>query len=266
MTAEEGLEGAFQQIAEMSEKRASIAQQWRKAMIYPCIVLTITIAALGFMLWKVVPEFQSVYSQFKSPLPFLTKVTIDVSKGLFSHSYVLVLLIVVFVALIWWARSNTTSRLQWDRIECKLPLLGKVFEGSALGRAMATLSGLLAVGVPTQEALKFAVPACGNKWIEKVLGDVADALGTKDIQEAVRDNAKNLPDTLVGFIETGAATADLDTVLKRYARFAQRDADVAVQSLSTFIEPIMLIIVGGIVGVIVISMYLPMINLVKVIH
>jgi len=266
MSSDAGLEGAFKQIAEMAEKQDTIKRKWRGAMVYPIIVMTITIIALIFMLWKVVPEFQTVYGQFHSSLPVPTKITIGISKALFSHPYVPVILIAALVSGIWWARSNPKSRLVWDRISLKTPFIGTVIEGSALGSVMATLSGLLGVGVPTQEALALSIPSAGNTWIEHVLGNVTDALGTSDIQTAVRANAKELPDNLVSFVETGAATADLDTVLRRYARFAQRDADVAMDALSNSIEPLMLIIIGGLVGVIVISMYLPMITLVKVIH
>ena len=266
MSSDTGLEGAFKQISEMSEKQDTIKKKWRSAMVYPIIVLSLTLAALGFMLWKVVPQFQTVYTQFKSPLPLPTRITIGISKALFSHISVPILLIVATIAVIWFLRANPKTRLMWDRISLKSPFIGKVLEGSALGNVMATLSGLMGVGVPTQEALLLAIPSAGNTWIEKVLTDVSDSLGTSDIQAAVRAHAKELPDTLVSFVETGAATADLDTVLRRYARFAQRDADVAMDSLSSSIEPLMLVLIGGMVGVIVISMYLPMITLVKVIH
>ena len=266
MSSDAGMEGAFRQIAEMAEKQDTIKRKWRSAMVYPVIVLVLTVVAMIFMLWKVVPEFQSVYTQFHSSLPLPTQITIGISKAFFSHPYVPIAIIVAIVAGIWWARANPKSRLVWDRLALRTPFIGKVIEGSALGSVMATLSGLLGVGVPTQEALVLAIPSAGNTWIEYVLGNVADALGTSDIQTAVRVNAKDLPDNLVSFVETGAATADLDTVLRRYARFAQRDADVAMDSLSSSIEPLMLVIIGGMVGVIVISMYLPMINLVKAIH
>jgi type IV pilus assembly protein PilC len=266
MTSDRGIQGAFTQIAEMAEKRAAITQQWRSAMIYPAIVLLITLAALALMLWKVVPTFQSAYKQFHTNLPFITQWTVDVSKALFTHFYVPVLLVIGVIIVLTWLRANEKTRLIWDRYEMKLPMIGRVIEGSALGRAMATLSSLLAVGVPTQEALRTSTMAAGNKWIEKILTDVANDLGSQNIQEAVKLHADELPASLVSFVETGAATADLDSVLSRYARFAQRDADVAIKSLSTSIEPAMLIIIGSIVGFIVIAMYLPMINLVKVIH
>lgn len=265
LTADDGIVGAFQQIAEMSEKRDNIGRQWRKAMTYPTIVLIITLVALAFMLWKVVPSFKSAYASFGAKLPAPTALTIGLSHLLFSHLYVPVILIVGIIMLVSYVRSNAATRLQWDKAATKLPFLGKVIQGAALGRSMATLSSLLAVGVPTQEALRVAIPSAGNAWIEKVLHDVATSLGHASIQEAVRIHRDNLPASLVAFVETGASTADLDSVLRRYAKFAQRDADLAVQNLSTVVEPAMLIIVGALVGTIVISMYLPMIDIVKII-
>lgn len=259
------MESALEQIANICDGRDRISREWRKALSYPIIVLLVTMAALAFMLWKVVPTFKSAYASFNAKLPGPTLVTIAVSHFFFGHIYLGLAFLLALFGVVAYLRANEMTRLRWDRTSTRLPVIGKVVEGSAWGRAMSTLASLLEVGVPTQTALSLAIPSAGNKWVEKVLRDVRTSLVDASPEQAFRLHAAYLPESLVSFVETGAATAGLDTFLRRYAKFAQREAENAMEMLSAIVQPALLLLVAGVVGATVITLYLPMIEIVKVI-
>ena len=260
------LEPVFAEIATIADKRASIQRQWRRAMTYPAVVMVVVVGVLGFLLGYVVPQFQSIYAMLHSKLPPLTALVVGVSRLLFGHAYVLAVLAVAAAIGVVQLRRSERGRLWWDRMVLRLPVFGSVFTRAALGRAMATLSGLINVDVPTQEALALAIPAAANRHIEAVLTDIAGQLGTQSLQDAVAAHQRDLPESLVSFVEVGASTGDLGSMLQRYARIAEREVESAVGALTSIIEPLLVVAVGAVTAVIVLAMYEPMFNMVRLIR
>lgn len=264
--ADGGLEGAFDEIAVMTDKQADITRQIMKALGYPIVVVVVLLAAMAFMVGYILPEFRTIYKSLGSSLPTMTRIVIDFSNLLFHNAGILVFLAGLAVAAAIWIRRTPSTRLLTDRLLLKVPVLGGIWERTSLGRAMAVLSGLVAVGIPTQEAFLVAIPASGNRHIEDTLSKVAALLGSHSLKEAVNAYRDDLPESLVAYVETGSQTADLDVMLRRYASITSRDVDAAIAALSSAMQPALIVLLGGVVGFFVIAMYTPMFDMVKLIH
>jgi len=232
-------------------------------MIYPVAVVTFAIVVVLFMMWKVIPVFASVFLELGASLPFLTLAILNISQ--FVQKYILFILL-GFIGLVFlyrYIRRTPKGRRSIDQGLLKMPLFGSLLKKVALSRVTRTLSSLLSGGVPMLESLKITSATAGNVIIEENIMEARKEVseGTS-LTEAFRETAQ-LPFMLTQMVGVGEATGTLDEMLLKLADFYDEEVEASVASLLSVLEPVLLIFVGGIVGTIVVSMYLPIFSLMQ---
>jgi len=261
------LETSLLRTADQLEKDASLRRQVRAATIYPTLVITFAVGVMLALVAFLIPVFQNVFKQFGGHLPALTQFMVGFSSLIRHQWYIcLVVIIGLVVAFLRWKRSKT-GRAQWDAFKLRIPLkIGDVVQKVAIARWSRTLSSLTAAGVPIMQALEITGRTAGNAVIEQSMGNVIDSVKSGGTISAPLRDAKVFP-TMVGqMVAVGEETGALDAMLSKIADFYEDEVDAAIKALTSILEPAMIILVGSIVGVIVISMYLPLFDVYNQIH
>jgi type IV pilus assembly protein PilC len=253
----------LRRLAEFLEKIVRLRSQVKQAMIYPSAIVIFAILVVIFMLWKVIPVFANIFTELGATLPSLTAFIIGMSN--FVQKYILFIFLGV-IALIFafrYARRTDGGRRVIDRMLLKMPLFGALLEKVGLSRITRTLATLLSGGVPMLESLKITSTTSGNVIIEdqimRARSLVAEGTSLTDAFKEVG----NLPFMLIQMIGVGEATGTLDEMLTKLADFYDEEVEATVANLLSILEPILLIFVGGMVGMIVVSMYLPIFSLIQ---
>jgi type IV pilus assembly protein PilC len=251
----------LRRLAEYLEKIVRLRAQVRQAMIYPSAVLSFAIIVCIFMLWKVIPVFASIFLELGAELPFLTSIVLSLS--IFIQKYILFMAIgfVGFIFGFRYWRKTESGRKIVDKFLLRMPLFGKLLEKVGLSRVTRTLSTLLSGGVPMLESLKITSSTSGNVIIEEFIIQARSmvAEGTS-LRDALREKGR-FPFMMIQMVGVGEATGTLDEMLTKLADFYDEEVEYSVANLLSILEPILLIFVGLIVGSIVISMYLPIFDL-----
>jgi type IV pilus assembly protein PilC len=261
------MEGALLRVADQLEKDASLRRQIRSAMIYPTLVISFAVIVLLALVAFLIPVFQSVFKQFGGHLPTLTQFMVGLS-GLVRHQWYILIVGVIGSAggFIAWKRSDR-GRRQWDAFKLRIPMkIGDVVQKVCIARWSRTLSSLTSAGVPIMQALEITGRTAGNAVIDQAMVNViASVKAGGTISEPLR-MSKAFPPMVSHMVGVGEETGALDTMLSKLAEFYEDEVAAAVKALTSILEPAMIILVGGIVGVIVISMYLPLFNVYNQIH
>ena len=253
----------LRRLAEYLEKIVKIRSQVRQALIYPVAVISFAILVVIFLLWKVIPVFASVFLELGAQLPSLTMAVITLSN--FVQKYIL-LIVIGFIALLFlfrYIRRTPNGRKAIDKMLLKIPLFGKIFEKVALARITRTLSTLLSGGVPMLESLKITSSTASNVIIENYIMEARKmvAEGTS-LTDAFKETGQ-FPFMLTQMVGVGEATGTMDEMLTKLADFYDEEVEASVASLLSVMEPVLLIVVGIMVGGLVISMYLPIFSLMQ---
>lgn len=253
----------LRRLAEYLEKIVKIKSQVRQAMIYPVAVVSFAVLIITFLLWKVIPVFASIFLELGASLPFLTVVVVTFSH--FVQKYIL-LIILGFIGLVFlfrYIRRTPDGRKAIDRLSLRVPLFGKLLRKVALSRITRTLSTLLSGGVPMLESLKITSSTAGNVIIEEHIMEARKrvAEGTS-LTDSFKESGQ-FPFMLTQMAGVGEATGTLDEMLLKLADFYDEEVEASVASLLSILEPVLLILVGGMVGALVISMYLPIFSLMQ---
>ena len=254
------LEETLHRVADQLEKDASLRRQIKSAMVYPIVIFSfagiVVIALVAFL----VPVFEGVFKDFGGSLPGITKVTVSFSHLVTRQPYII---IGVAFALVYGFRRWKNSKRgheQWDRIKLRFPFkIGDVVQKVALARFARTYSALIAAGVPMLEAIEITGRTSGNIVVENAMHAVHESVrngGT--IAAPMRDEPDAFPGMVVQMVAVGEETGALDSMLAKIADFYEDEVEAAVKALTSILEPIMIILVGGIVGFVVIAMYLPL--------
>jgi type IV pilus assembly protein PilC len=255
------LEQSLLRVADQLEKDASLRRQIRAATIYPSLVITFALIVLLALVAFLIPVFENVFKQFGGHLPSLTQFMVNFSHLVRDQWYLLILAVAGAVtAFIYWKRSKR-GREQWDAIKLRIPMkIGDVVQKVAIARWSRTLSSLTSAGVPIMQALEITGKTAGNAVIENAMTDViASVKSGGTISEPLR-KAPVFPDMVGHMVGVGEETGALDSMLSKIADFYEDEVDAAVKALTSILEPAMIVFVGAIVGVIVVSMYLPLFN------
>lgn len=255
------LDVMLRRLAEFLEKIVKLRAQVKQALIYPTAILTFAVVVVIFMLWKVIPVFASIFLELGAELPFLTQMVVNLSG--FIQKYILFVAIGM-VALVfgfrYWRKTPSGRRIV-DRFLLRMPLFGKLLEKVGLSRVTRTLSTLLSGGVPMLESLKITSSTSGNVIIEdyimKARSMVAEGTSLRD---ALREKGR-FPFMMIQMVGVGEATGTLDEMLAKLANFYDEEVETSVAALLAVLEPVLLIFVGCLVGGIVVSMYLPIFDL-----
>jgi type IV pilus assembly protein PilC len=254
------LDSTLQRVADQLEKDAALRRQIKAAMVYPSVIGGFSLLVLVALVTFLVPVFEKVFSDFGGELPAITKFTVLLSH-LFTRQWYVVIIgtwLIIF-AFKRWKRSERGHE-QWDRIKLRFPMkIGDIVQKVALARFSRTFSGLIAAGVPMLESIEITGKTSGNVVIEKAMHEVRESVKKGGSLTAPMQNVPEaFPAMVVQMIGVGEETGALETMLAKVADFYEDQVDAAVKALTSILEPIMIIVVGGIVGFIVIAMYLPM--------
>ena len=255
------LDTILNRLAVYKEKNEKLKRKVKGAMIYPAIVLIVGVLVTALLLLKVTPVFEKMFSDFGSALPAPTQVVVDLSN--FLQKYILhmigtiVVSVVAFVAFY----RNPRGRRIFDRVSLKSPIVGDVLRKVAVARFTRTLGTMISSGVPILDALDVTAKTAGNRIIEDgiyyVRGKISEG---KNIAGPLLET-KVFPPMVVQMIGVGEATGAMDAMLNKIADFYDDEVDTAVAGLTSMIEPIMMVFLGGVVGGFLIAMYLPIFSL-----
>ena len=254
------LDSTLVRVAEQLEKDAALRRQIKAAMIYPALIGGFALVVLFALVAFLVPVFEKIFKDFGGELPAITKFTVFLSHMVTKRWYVMfaVAFGVVWVFRKW--KNSERGRMQWDRLKLKFPMkIGDIVQKVALARFSRTFSGLIAAGVPMLEAIDITGRTSGNKVVEKAMEDVRESVkkgGSLTAPMAAVPEA--FPVMVTQMIGVGEETGALETMMTKVADFYEEQVEAAVKALTSILEPIMIVVVGGIVGFIVIAMYLPM--------
>jgi type IV pilus assembly protein PilC len=253
------LEESLQRISDQLEKEDALRRQVRAAMVYPSVVISFAMIVMLALVAFIVPVFAKVFKDFGGKLPALTQFTVGMSHMLTHRWYILILLTgaAVFGFVKW--KKSTWGRPQWDTLKLRVPLkIGDTVQKVALARWSRTFSALVSSGVPILQAIEIVGQTAGNAVVERSMSQVTDSVKRGGTIAAPLKDKPVFPAMVVDMIGVGEETGALDTMLTKVADFYEEEVAAAVKAITSILEPVMIIRVGGMVGFIVISMYLPL--------
>ena len=256
------LDVVLNRLADYQEKSEALRRKIQGAMTYPLIVVIVAVVATAAMLAFVVPTFAQMFVDMGGSLPLPTKIVMSISD--FFQNYILLLILAVvglIVGLSYYYKTEN-GKMNIDAFKLKIPVFGDLERKSAVSRFAQTLSTLLTSGVTILDALGITAKTAGNKVLEKGIFRTLERItGGLTIAEPLKETGV-FPPMVIHMISVGEKTGDLAEMLKKIAEFYQEEVDAAVDALTSIIEPIMIIIMGIVVGGILIAMYLPMFDMI----
>jgi type IV pilus assembly protein PilC len=263
------LEEALERVAFHFEKLDALRRQVRSAMMYPAFVMVLAFAIMVAVVAFIVPVFVGVYEEIASEtpgesadLPFMTQITVGISDFITGYWFIWMPgLAASIFGFIQWKKSDS-GRRAWDRIKLKIPWnIGDVVQKIALARWSRTFAGTVSSGVPILQSIKITGETSGNALVEDAMDDVyASVKSGGSIAGPIR-SSDLFPAMVSHMVAVGEETGQLEQMLNKIADFYEAEVDAKVKALTSLLEPVMIVFVGGIVGFIVISMYLPIFSL-----
>jgi len=263
------LDEAMDRIAFQVEKADSLRRQVKSAMMYPALVFGFAVVVLVAIVAFVIPTFAGIFEDLaeenpeaSSSLPLPTQLCVDVSNALTSYWFVIIPgLVLLFVGFFKWKKTNRGNEL-WDRFKLRLPAkIGDVIQKVALARWSRTFSGAVSSGVPMLQAIQLTGDTAGNTVVEKAMEDVYASVKRGGTLAGPIEENPIFPPMVGHMVAVGEETGQLEHMLSKVADFYEAEVDAKVKALTALIEPLMIVIVGGMVGFIVIAMYLPMFSI-----
>jgi type IV pilus assembly protein PilC len=253
------LESALIRVADQLEKDASLRRQIKSAMIYPALVITFAIGVMMALVAFLVPVFEGVFKQFGGHLPAITQVSVSLSHAVVGYWWLMFLSAGgLAVAFIKW-KSSSWGRPQWDRFRLRVPMkIGTIVQQVAVARWSRTFASLTSAGVPLLQALEITGKTGGNVTIEEAMDGVIASVKRGGTIAAPLAQAPIFPSMVTHMVGVGEESGALDSMLEKIAEFYEDQVAASVKALTSILEPIMIIVIGSIVGFIVISMYMPL--------
>jgi type IV pilus assembly protein PilC len=255
------LEVILQRLAEFKERAQSLKKKVQGAMIYPCAVIFVAVAIVGFIMYYIIPKFKVIFEGFEVKLPAMTEVLISCSNAVVNYWYLFPAvpfgLWVIFKII----KKNKLGRYILDRITLKIPILGKILEKSIVARTCRTLGTLIASGVPILEALLIARDTSGNVVFIRAYQHIYTAIREGESMAVPLKETRVVDDMVVNMVDVGEETGALDNMLYKVADVYDEEVAVLVDGLISILEPIMVVVLGLIVGFIVIALFMPLIEL-----
>ncbi|MGA2799147.1 MAG: type II secretion system F family protein, partial [Thermoguttaceae bacterium] len=288
------LEIILQRLAEFQERSESLKRKVKGAMVYPITVVIFASGILAFIMIKIVPSFEKIFRDFKTDLPTVTKILMGTSKYTIQFWYLLPGIPIAIWLLVKLVRRFQAGRQGWDLFILKIPVFGPLIEKNIVARTMRTLGTLVASGVPILEALHITKETAGNGVFENMFQKVYESIRegesiSKPMKEhskpgfnvvsllfwfffiagpigvllyLTRMNKRIVDDMVVNMVDVGEETGELDTMLYKVADTYDEEVAVLTESLMSLMEPLLIIVLGGMVGFIVIAIFMPLISLI----
>ena len=257
------LDTILDRLAVFLEKNAATTAKIKSAMKYPAIVLTATIAITIVLLYYVVPTFATLFMSNGQQLPGLTQVIVDMSQWVQDNILFIIIGLVGVVVGFRMLMKNPKFRFAFHKYALNAPIVGDLIRKSAGARFTRTLGTLVSSGVPLVDGLEVVSRTSGNLMIEKAIIFVRQKVIEGSDMTTPLTEAGVFPSMVVQMIGVGEATGAMDTMLNKIADFYEEEVDVAVEGLTSMIEPILMVVIGGIVGTMMVAMYLPMFSMGK---
>ena len=256
------LESLLDKIATYKEKTEAIKKKVKKALFYPAAVLAVALVVTTILLIFVIPQFESLFKGFGADLPAFTQMVINLSKFVQHYGiYIGVVIAGGVYAFIYFHKRSRKLRQFLDRTMLKFPIIGPILNKAAIARFARTLSTMFSAGVPLVEALESVAGATGNIVYEDAIMRIRDEVATGQRLQRAMENTGLFPNMVVQMIAVGEESGSLDAMSGKVATFYEEDVDNAVDSMSSLLEPLIMAILGVLVGGLVIAMYLPIFKL-----
>jgi type IV pilus assembly protein PilC len=263
------LDDALERVAHQLEKMDALKRQVRSAMMYPAFIFSAALLIMLAVVAFIVPVFANVFKQVvadqpgqSADLPFMTQITVGISNAVTGYWFVWLPVVVgLFVCFFQWKRTDV-GRAQWDRIKLRIPFhVGDIVRKVAVARWSRTFSGAVGSGVPLLQSIKLVGQTSGNAVVEQSMDDVYASVKAGGTLAHPIESSDVFPPMVGHMISVGEETGQLEQMLTKVADFYEAEVDTKVKALTSLLEPVMIIFVGGMVGFIVISMYLPLFSL-----
>jgi type IV pilus assembly protein PilC len=256
------LETLLDKIATYKEKTEALKKKVKKALFYPTAVLAVAVIVTVILLLFVIPQFEELFKGFGADLPAFTQMVINMSRWLQDYWYLVFgIMGGAFVAFGYFYKRSRPMRQYMDRAMLKLPIIGPILYKSAIARFSRTLATMFAAGVPLVEALESVAGATGNIVFENAVLKMRDEVATGQRLQRAMENTGLFPNMVIQMIAVGEEAGALDAMSSKVATFYEAEVDNAVDSMSALLEPLIMAILGVLVGGLVIAMYLPIFKL-----
>lgn len=255
------LDTILNRLATYMEKNLKLIRQVKGAMVYPTAVLLVAGVVTGVLLIFVIPVFEKMFRDFGGALPAPTQFVIDLSNGLRAQILPVALGLVVAFVVYRAIGKTPKGRLIYDSIQLKVPVLGPLFRKVAVAKFTRTLGTMISSGVPILDALQITARSAGNKVVENAIMYTRERISEgRTMADPLAETAV-FPAMVVQMIAVGESTGAMDTMLQKIADFYEEEVDAAVAALSALLEPLMMVILGVLLGGLIIAMYLPIFEL-----
>jgi type IV pilus assembly protein PilC len=253
-------------LASSIEKEVELRGKVRSAMTYPVVVFVLVILIVTAMLLFIVPTFEKLYAQLQGELPMLTQLLINVSKAM--KIIAPVGLVAVIGGSFAYKRVKQSERggLIIDKGKLRAPVFGSLVQKTALSRFSRTFATLLSAGVPILQALEIVSETVGNEVVSRAIRDVQDSVREGESLAGPLAKHAVFPPMVVQMLAVGEETGAIDTMLGKVADFYDQEVEAAVESITSLIEPLLIVVMGGTVGVMVIALYMPMFNIINLVQ
>ncbi|MBA4031142.1 MAG: pilus assembly protein PilC [Planctomyces sp.] len=255
------LEVILQRLAEFKERQQSLKRKVQGAMIYPAAVITVATLIVGFIMYWIIPKFKKIFDDFGTKLPMMTEVLIGTSSAVVNYWYLGPVIPISIWLLIKIIKKNKTGAFVVDWLSLRIPMLGLILKKSIVARTCRTLGTLVASGVPILEALAITRDTAGNAVFVKAFEHVNAAIREGESMAVPMRETKIYDEIVVNMVDVGEETGALDNMLYKVADVYDEEVGVLVEGLINMLEPLMVVVLGLIVGFIVIALFMPLIQL-----
>ena len=259
------LDTILQRLASFMEKSLLLKRKIKGAMTYPTVCLAISILILIIILVFVVPVFTSMFSSFGSSLPLPTQIVVNLSDFFKANIFYIIAALFVIIAAVKKIYTTKKGELLIDRVLLRMPVVGMLLKKVAVSKFTRTLSTMLQSGVPILEGLQVVAKTAGNKVIENAVFRVSDGISEGRPMAEPLEESGVFPNMVVQMINVGESVGALDSMLEKIADFYDGEVDQAVENLTALIEPFMMVFLGGMIGGLVVAMYLPIFKMASVV-
>ena len=256
------LETVLEKIATYKEKTEALKKKIKKALFYPAAVLAVAIIVTVILLLFVIPQFESLFKGFGADLPAFTQFVVNMSRWMQSSGWMLLIAVgVVISTFAYFYKRSRPLRQFIDKMSLQIPVIGPILKKSAIARYARTLATMFGAGVPLVEAMKSVAGATGNIIYQDAVLRMRDEIATGMRMQRAMENTGLFPNMVVQMIAVGEESGSLDEMAGKVADFYEADVDAAVDALSSLLEPMIMAILGVLVGGMVVAMYLPIFKL-----
>jgi len=255
------LEIILQRLAEFKERAQSLKRKVQGAMIYPCAVITVATLIVGFIMYYIIPKFKAIFLGFGTELPDITVLLITSSDIVVNYFYLFPAIPIAILLMFKVIRKNKTGEFVLDWLALRIPLMGQILSKSIVARTMRTLGTLVASGVPILEGLTIARDTAGNAIFRRAFDNIYAAIREGESIAVPLREARITDDMVVNMIDVGEETGALDNMMYKIADVYDEEVSVLVDGLVNLLEPLMVVVLGLIVGFIVIALFMPLVKL-----